>query len=615
MTTHGTLDGPLNTDLVDALHTVLVGPDSPLHARVREAVLAVRDVPTSGLTYAEQHSRTPGLLRALIREMGGSALDIAGDPRLRGVLFEEAAIAAPSVLTLMSGHLNLALGAILASGIGTEYVQRCATDLDTGAAVGVLMLTELAGTNGPHCRTTATWDPAVGGFRLATPTIGEKPTIAEKPAVEAAKFMPNLAGRSPKIAVVTARLQFDGRDEGVLPFLLRVRDADGQLAPGVRVRALAEKIGSASAMDHGLIVFDPAECVLPREALLGGDWARITSSGEFDCTVQWEQRFARTGDPLGGGRVDLPCGAIATARAALAGVVGYAGQRRPGRTVMIDRGPVQRDIVTALAAVWATSILGRRARELRAAGASPWVTLGPMVAKPLLSGTAFDVLVMCRRRAGAQGILRSNYIPDWIANADGISTAEGDDQIMQVAAGRHYKDLLELHLRETPGSLPSYIEPLIAREHTIAAGMHQGNYGAAGPVWGSDTAAAELTAATGERLAATALHIAAATAPHPAAERLLHSAAAAYALGCIYEHGGWYTVHGLMSAEQATRIHTELIEHRSVLADSMAELVAAFDIPALPGAPLFARDYLDPYRTLTGSNADTAAAVSVRQAS
>ncbi len=602
MTTHGTLDGPLNTDLVDALRTVLAGSDGPLRTRAREAALAARDVPTAGLTYAEQHSRTPDLLRTLIREMGGSALDIAGDPALRGILFEESAVAAPSVLTLLSGHLNLALGTILASGVDSEYVRGCVTDLDTCAAVGVLMLTELAGTNGPHCRTIATWDPAVGGFRLATPVI------------DAAKFMPNVAGPTAKWAVVTARLYFDGRDEGVLPFLLPVRDAAGQLAPGVRVTALPEKIGSASAMDHGLIEFDPATCVLPREALLA-DWARITSTGEFECTVPWARRFARTSEPLGGGRVDLPCGAIATARAALAGLTGYAGQRQPGRTVMIDRGPVQRDIVTALAAVWATSILGHRVRELRATDAPLWTALGPMVAKPLLSGTAYDVLVMCRRRAGAQGILRSNYIVDWIANADGISTAEGDDQIMQVAAGRHYNDLLELHLPDTPSALPWYIELLIEREHAIADGMHRGNYGAAGPVWGEDSAATELTAATGDRLAATALHIAAATAPHPHAERLLRSAAAAYALGRSYDHGTWYSVHHLMTDERATAIHTALLEHRGALADSMAEQVAAFDIPALRGAPLFAEDYLDPYRTMTAPDTDTLSAVSVRRAS
>ncbi|PPJ36412.1 hypothetical protein C5E45_20405 [Nocardia nova] len=608
MTTHnGTLDDSLDTDLVDSLRTVLVGLDGPLHARARDAIRAVHDVPTSELTYIEQYSRTTELLRTLIREMGGSAIEIARDPRLRGVLFEEAAIAAPGLLTVMSGHFNLALGAILASGIDSDYVRDCATDLDTGAAVGVLMLTELAGTNGANCRTTATWDPSANGFRLATPAIGNTP------AVEAAKFMPNVAGQAPKIAVVTARLQFNGRDEGVLPFLLRVRACDGTLAPGVQVRALPDKLGSA--MDHGLIMFDPAECLVPREALLGGDWARVSASGEFECTVPWAERFARTSGPLGGGRVDLPSGALASACRALAGVVGYAGQRRPGRTVMIDRGPVQRDIVTALAAVWATSLLGRKVRELRASDATPWSVLGPMIVKPLLSGTAYDVLVMCRRRAGAQGILRSNYIPDWIANADGISTAEGDDQIMQVAAGRHYQHLPTLHLPETPAALPWYIDQLIQREQAIADGIRRGNYAAAGPVWGSDTAAAELAIATGERLAATALHIAATTTSHPGAERLLHSAAAAYALGRIYDRGGWYAAHGQIDRAHANQIHTELLEHRGMLADSMNELVAVFNAPTLPGAPLFAADYLAPYRTLEGENREPSSTAPVRRAS
>ncbi len=75
----------------------------------------------------------------------------------------------------------------------------------------------------------------------------------------------------PKVVVVTARLMMDGHDEGVFPFLLPMRDAAGELAPGVRVVALPEKTGSA--MDHGLIEFD--DCWVPAESLLGGGWARI----------------------------------------------------------------------------------------------------------------------------------------------------------------------------------------------------------------------------------------------------------------------------------------------------------------------------------------------------
>ncbi|MFX0576943.1 acyl-CoA dehydrogenase family protein [Nocardia nepalensis] len=588
MTTHPmvTPNYPVDADpVVDALRAVLVGFDGPVHAWVREAVLKVGDVPRFGLTYAQQARRAPDLLRVMIETMGGSALDIASDPRVRGIMFEWAAIAAPTVLTVSSGHFNL-VGPIVAAAAGkSEYVRRCAADLDTGAAVGVLALTELAGTNGANCRTTATWDAAAGGFRLATPTDG------------AAKFMPNVADSSvAKIVVVTARLHIGDHDEGVLPFLLPLRGADGQLAPGVQVAALAETVGPA--MDHALIRFDPEQCLLPRQALLGGDWAGISHDGEFHCAVPLEERFARTSAVLDDGRLDLPNAAIASARAALAGLVNYAPQRRPGRTVMIDRGPVQRDLASGVAAVWAASVLGRRLRDLRAADAPTWCSLWPMVAKPLLSGIAFQVLVSCRRRAGAQGTLRSNYIPDWNANTDRISTAEGDDQIMREAAGRQYRALLELRLPGTPEHLPTHIELLTEREHAIADGLHRGDFGAAGPVWGADSAAAELATATGERLAATALHMAGSTATDLPAGQLICSAETAYALDRIWERGGWYTAHGLLTTAGAEQVCKDLARHRGILADSLPTLVAAFDIPRLPGAPLFARDYMQPYRQI-----------------
>ncbi|WP_433678680.1 acyl-CoA dehydrogenase family protein [Nocardia sp. CA-119907] len=588
MTTHPMVTPiePVDADpVVDALRAVLVGSDGPVHERVRDAVLAVGYVPTSGQTQAQQATRTPDLLRAMIAEMGGSALDIAHDPHLRGITFEWTAVAAPAVLTVSSGQFNLAGPAVAASGGESEYVRRCAADLDTGKAVGVLALTELGGTNGSNCCTTATWDAAAGGFRLATPDV------------DAAKFMPNVADpKTPKVVVVTARLKIGGRDEGVLPFLVPLRDAGGRLAPGVRVAALSDKVGAA--MDHAMMWFDPADCLIPRRALLGGDWACIGRDGAFECEVPLEKRFDHTIVVLSDGRLDLANAAIASARAALAGVVNYASQRRPGKTVMIDRGPVQRDLVIGLAAVWATSVLGRQLRELRATGSPQWSALWPMVAKPLLSAAAYKILVTCRRRAGAQGTLRSNYIPDWIANADNISTAEGDDQIMQVAAGKRYHALVELQLPDTPEDLPQHIELLTAREHAIADGLHRGDFGAAGPVWGWDSAAAELATATGERLAATALHKAASTATDPTAEHLLRSAAAAYALDRIWQSGGWYAAHGWMTTDKAQQICTDLTRHRSILADSLPELVAAFGIPALPGAALFARDYREPYRQL-----------------
>ncbi len=302
---------------------------------------------------------------------------------------------------------------------------------------------------------------------------------------------------------------------------------------------------------------------------------------------------------LGDGRLDLANAAIASALAALAGVINYAVQRCPGATLMIDRGPVQRDLVIGLASVYATSVLGRRVRDLLATGAAQSQSLLPAVVKPLLSDVAYEVPVMCRRRAGAQGTLRINRIADWIANADGIATAEGDNQIMQVTAGKNYSSLVELELPGTTANLPWYVELLAERERTIAAGMHQGNFGTAGPVWGWDSAAAELATATGERLAATALAIAAADTVDTAAGYLISSLSAAYTLDRIHAHGRWYTGHSVLTAERAREISNELNHCRRVIADHFWELVAAFEIPALPGAPLFARDYTEQYAQLS----------------
>ncbi|MBF6171070.1 acyl-CoA dehydrogenase family protein [Nocardia blacklockiae] len=581
MTTQITPSDPIeipgaDPETVAALRAVLAGHDDTHYARVRAAVLALGDLPMSGLTYAQEAELGPVMLRQVIAELGGSARDID-----TGLLCEWAAIAAPNLLPVLSGHFDLALGALRSLGTGSDYQQRCLADLDTGAAVGLLMLTELGGTNGANQQTTATWDSTTGGFRLNTTDI------------LAMKFMPNAADPAvSKIAVVTARLRIGGRDEGVFAFLLRLRDAEGRLAPGVEAVALPDKTGAP--MDHAMVVF--RDCPLPAEALLAGDWARIDSGGHLDCDLPWGQRFSRTISVLGDGRLDLACAAVASARAALTGLVNYASQRQPSTMRMIDRDPVQYELAAGLAAVYACSVLGRQLRQMR--GKPGWSGLYSMVAKPLLSETAYQVLVTCRRRCGAQGALRLNYIADWIANCDGIITAEGENQIMQVTAGKTGFDLTDLRLPGTPAQLTPHIERLRTREHLIATGMHRSNFSAAGPIWGADNAAIELATATGERLAATALLIAADTVTNDTAAAMIRAAADAYALDRIWKRGGWYTANALSIGEQAHETQRALIDSLRTLADGTRELVAAFDIPALPGAAVFDSDYTRPYRLL-----------------
>lgn len=581
---------------VHALRTMIFGPDLAVQEQVRALILRLGDVPQEHLTHAQEAGIAPDLLRAVVAGLGGSASDIAADTYVRGALCDWAAVAAPHLLPVLTGHFDLAIGAILTLGNGSDYQRACLAELDDATAIGVLALTELGGTNGADQLTEAHWDRDSGGFRLHTPSL------------PAAKFMPNVADPTiAKTAVVTARLIVGGRDEGVLPFLLRLRTDDG-LADGVEVVALPGKLGAA--MDHAMIRF--TDVWLPADALLGGDWATIDADGRFDCALPVRRRFHAAIDMLGNGRLDLATAAAASARAALAGVVHYSRRRRPGgRGIrMADRDAVRQDLTTATAAVYVTSVFGRALRD-RAASPEGLPAVWSMLAKPLLTATAQQVLLTCRERAAAQGILRCNFLPDWLGNVAGMITAEGENQILHIAAGKTGSPSAALQFDGTPAHLPWWARMIADREQTLAHDLYIGTdldadrYDPESPALGRDCTAIDLANTTAVRLAVTAVLIAAEATGDPAAAALATSAAAVHALNYIRSHGTWYAAHKQMPPHRASLIHTELRHHCRVLATDLATLVAAFDIPHLPDAPLFAPDHLRAWRSFTGWRATT----------
>ncbi|WP_280489947.1 acyl-CoA dehydrogenase family protein [Nocardia carnea] len=577
---------------VGALREVIFGPDTSLQAKIREVVFRLGDIPPQDLTDAQEAGVAPELLCMFLDEYGLPAHEIAQDAYLRGALCDWAQIAAPRMLPVLTGHLDLAVGAILALGNGSAYQQACLSELDSGAALGVLMLTELGGTNGADQLTTATWDPGADGFWLHTPSGA------------AAKFMPNVAdARVAKTVVVTARLLVDGRDEGVLPFLLRLRDTTTGLAEGADVVGLPDKLGAP--MDHALIRFD--QTFVPRDGLLGGGWARITDEGRFECGLARRMRFHTAIASLGNGRLDLANAAVASARAGLAGLVNYSRQRRPGPRgkLMADRDAVQRDLASAAAAVYVTSVLGRRIRDM-AGSRTQAPTVLSMLAKPLLTSTAYQVLTICRHRAGAQGVLRTNRLVDWIANIDGMITAEGENQIMQITAGRAGSALVALRLDDTPADLPWWVDMITDHERALAMSIYltsspsQDQYEPEETALGRDCAAIELAHTTAVRLAVTATLTAAQATTDPGAADLATSAAAAFALDYINTRATWYAANDQLPPQRAGEIHNELRRHLRFLADELPALTAAFDIPPLPGAPLFAEDYLQEWVNWAG---------------
>ncbi|MGN2636451.1 acyl-CoA dehydrogenase family protein [Nocardia takedensis] len=573
-----------------ALAKAVLGSDLDLATRVRDVVAGLGDHPSSGLTYTEQAAASAPLLRAVIAGLGLPASRIAADHRVRGQLCDWAMVAAPRLLAVLTGHLDLAVGAITALGDGSDYQRSLLADLDSGAAVGVLALTELAGTNGANQTTSATRDPDTGEFVLDSPGIGS------------VKFMPNLADpRVPKIVVVTARLIVNGRDEGVLPFLVPLRTTDG-LAEGVAVTALPDRIGTP--MDHAMITFTGLR--LPRQALLSAGLVVIDETGAVSATLPPRDRFRAVLALLGNGRMDLASAAAAAARAAMTGLVNYGRQRRPDGIALLDREMVRTQAAAAIATTYALSAFSARLRELD--GADPHRGVLSMLAKAFLPDAAGSVVAMCAARLGAHGLLRINHYPDWVDAVRGVGTAEGETQVMLIAAGRVREvDLTAVYLpgtldpRTVGAATPWWITMLVDRERVLAAAVRDTIADTAAIGRGGDHAAIALATAAAERIAVTALYAFATATADPMARRLLKTMAAAYALGRIDIHARWFTGHGSMSAQAARSIAADLNRHHAVLAEHLPGLVEAFALPPLPG-PVFSADYLSEWETYRQNN-------------
>ncbi|WP_328397917.1 hypothetical protein [Nocardia sp. NBC_00416] len=579
---------------VAALRAALFGEHLGTHRAVMETVLRLGDVaPDGDVTYREETRIGPTLLPRLIKDLGLPARKIAQDVHLRGALCDSAAIGATHLMTVLNGHFALTCRAILELGNNSDYLQRCLADLDSGQTLGVFAHTELGGTNSAaDLQMIAVRDASAGGYRLYSIDI------------EAVKAMANLADRDvPAIAVFTARLIENGEDKGVLAFVSRFRNIDGNLSDGAEIYTLSPKHGSA--MPHALIKLNGL--LVPEDGVLCGDWGRFDDTEGFVSEVPVRGRFHRTVGPLIHGRNDLGIAMNRSAGAGAAATVGFTSQRPHG-----DSDALQRDIVTALADTYACGVLGRMVRDIAAGpDTQPPLSLWLMVVKPLLTTLAQDALIVCRERLAAQGILRCNYLPDAIANVFGGKTAEGDTRALQVTAGRYAKTLCLLTLPGTPAEKPWWLEMITVREDHLASdlylatGIDRDEYEPDGDALGLDSARADIAHTTGIRLAVTAALIAADNATDPTAATVAYSVAAVVALGYLAPLGTWFQRRGWQSDQRAAEIETDLLHHRRVLVDNLTILAAAFDVPQLPGAPVFAPDYQQSWSELTGWGPDS----------
>lgn len=162
----------------------------------------------------------------------------------------------PAVGTRLAINIHLFANAVKGNGTDEQvkYWLHERGTLKIRDVYGCFAMTELGhGSNVAEMQTRATYNPERQTFTLNTPDL------------KATKWWIGGAAHSANHAVVYARLISKGKDYGVKPFVVQLRDSDFNLLPGVSIGDIGSKMGR-DAIDNGWIQFHNVE--IPREFFL-----------------------------------------------------------------------------------------------------------------------------------------------------------------------------------------------------------------------------------------------------------------------------------------------------------------------------------------------------------
>ena len=520
-------------------------------------------------------------LRYLVKEIG-STREVATDlPELFAV-FDWSAVLATDLIPLISGHYNLASGS-LATLTDSDSAAPYLADLDDASAIGVMLLTEYGcGSNINFMQTTATWDG--DGFVINTPEP------------RARKFMPSVGIPVSRVCVVGARyIDSAGVDQGVHLFTARLRDTNGDPAPGVTITQLDHQ--PLVIMDNSVISFDNLR--VERSAWLSNDLATIDDQGVLTWRDEKARKrsFSSAISQLTVGRLALSSCLNATARASLYIALNYASRRvvpltPADKPLMADIPHVRNTLLTDLAGTVARTMYGNAVKTSLAGSdlTDRDTVVSVMLAKHFIQLHALDTVTHCRIKMGAQGMFSANRVADYIGVCHAAITGEGDCHVLGSVAGR----VLAKHLAgklPPEGGIHDTADPadrlglLNARTLTIV-----------------DEAQRFLeTSALEDRLAVIpeALELAEAYCAEEALQ-LLHQHAHhpeiaavrdVFALHYLDQNAAWYLTRGLLDIDAAKRVKEQLATAIDTLAANLPALLESFGFDDdILGAPVLSED-------------------------